>query len=196
MAIHAFGLRREDFCAVIDGMEMDVEADIRAPDLATLDLYCDRVAGAVGRLSARAFGMPQAEGQGLAHHLGRGAPAHQHFARSRRGRGARPALPATRRSPRGGHRRGGAARGSRQSGAGPGLCSSHRPGKNAFRRGAGHHGKVSPRERARAEDHGGRLPGHSRRLGKARFRRAAPKESARPAIASSWRCCVMASFNE
>jgi presqualene diphosphate synthase len=71
MAIQAFGLRREDFWAVIDGMEMDVEADIKAPDLATLDLYCDRVAGAVGRLSARAFGMPQVEGQGLAHHLGR-----------------------------------------------------------------------------------------------------------------------------
>jgi squalene synthase HpnD len=71
MAIHAFDLRREDFCAVIDGMEMDVDADIRAPDLATLDLYCDRVAGAVGRLSARAFGMPQAEGHCLAHHLGR-----------------------------------------------------------------------------------------------------------------------------
>jgi presqualene diphosphate synthase len=70
-AIHAFGLRREDFWAVIDGMEMDVDADIRAPDLATLDLYCDRVAGAVGRLSARAFGMPQAEGRRLAHHLGR-----------------------------------------------------------------------------------------------------------------------------
>jgi presqualene diphosphate synthase len=70
-AVHAFGLRREDFCAVIDGMEMDVEADIRAPDLATLDLYCDRVASAVGRLSARAFGMPEAEGRSLAHHLGR-----------------------------------------------------------------------------------------------------------------------------
>jgi phytoene synthase len=70
-AIHTFGLRREDFCAVIDGMEMDVEIDIRAPDFATLDLYCDRVAGAVGRLSAPAFGMPQAEGHGLAHHLGR-----------------------------------------------------------------------------------------------------------------------------
>jgi squalene synthase HpnD len=70
-AVHAFGLRREDFCAVIDGMEMDVEADIRAPDLATLDLYCDRVASAVGRLSARAFGMPEAEGHSLAHHLGR-----------------------------------------------------------------------------------------------------------------------------
>ena len=52
-----FGLRREDFLAVIDGMEMDVLADIRAPDLATLDLYCDRVASAVGRLSVRVFGM-------------------------------------------------------------------------------------------------------------------------------------------
>jgi len=70
-AIHTFGLRREDFRAVIDGMEMDVEADIRAPALVTLDLYCDRVASAVGRLSARAFGMPEAEGQSLAHHLGR-----------------------------------------------------------------------------------------------------------------------------
>jgi presqualene diphosphate synthase len=70
-AIHAFGLGCEDFYAVIDGMEMDVETDIRAPDLATLDLYCDRVASAVGRLSARAFGMPQEEGHELAHHLGR-----------------------------------------------------------------------------------------------------------------------------
>jgi squalene synthase HpnD len=70
-AIHAFGLRREDFDAVIDGMEMDVDADIKAPSLATLDLYCDRVASAVGRLSARAFGMPEARGVDLAHHLGR-----------------------------------------------------------------------------------------------------------------------------
>ena len=51
-----FGLRREDFLAVIDGMEMDAAADIRAPDWATLDLYCDRVASAVGRLSVRIFG--------------------------------------------------------------------------------------------------------------------------------------------
>jgi phytoene synthase len=70
-AIHAFGLRREDFCAVIDGMEMDIETDIQAPELATLDLYCDRVASAVGRLSVRTFGMPLEEGRMLAHHLGR-----------------------------------------------------------------------------------------------------------------------------
>jgi len=66
-----FGLRREDFHAVIDGMEMDVVADIRAPDEATLDLYCDRVASAVGRLSVHVFGMEEPEGLALAHHLGR-----------------------------------------------------------------------------------------------------------------------------
>ena len=45
--------------------------DIRAPDLATLDLYCDRVASAVGRLSVRVFGMEEKDGIALAHHLGR-----------------------------------------------------------------------------------------------------------------------------
>jgi phytoene synthase len=70
-SISRFGLRREDFLAVVDGMEMDVPQDIRAPDLATLDLYCDRVASAVGRLSVRVFGLPEADGVLLAHHLGR-----------------------------------------------------------------------------------------------------------------------------
>ena len=46
-SVKAFGLRREDFLAIVDGMEMDVPADIRAPNMATLDLYCDRVASAV-----------------------------------------------------------------------------------------------------------------------------------------------------
>jgi presqualene diphosphate synthase len=70
-SVRAFGLRREDFLAIIDGMEMDVPADIRAPDDATLDLYCDRVASAVGRLSVRVFGLPEQDGILLAHHLGR-----------------------------------------------------------------------------------------------------------------------------
>ncbi|QDM26628.1 presqualene diphosphate synthase HpnD [Tardiphaga sp. vice304] len=69
--IAQFGMRREDFIAVIDGMEMDVPADIRAPDEATLDLYCDRVASAVGRLSVKIFGLPDDDGILLAHHLGR-----------------------------------------------------------------------------------------------------------------------------
>ena len=70
-AVQEFDLQREDFLAVIDGMEMDVVADIRAPDAATLALYCDRVACAVGRLSVRVFGMERGAGLELADHLGR-----------------------------------------------------------------------------------------------------------------------------
>ena len=70
-AVKQFGLRRDDFIAVIDGMEMDVPAEIRAPDEATLDLYCDRVASAVGRLSVRVFGLPEEDGIALSHNLGR-----------------------------------------------------------------------------------------------------------------------------
>ncbi len=70
-AIRTFALERDDFFAVIDGMEMDVVGNIQAPDWAVLDLYCDRVASAVGRLSARVFGAPRAERSELAHHLGR-----------------------------------------------------------------------------------------------------------------------------
>jgi len=70
-AVRTFNLKREDFLAVIDGMEMDLRGPIRAPDFATLDLYCDRVASAVGRLSVRVFGMENEAGTALAHHLGR-----------------------------------------------------------------------------------------------------------------------------
>jgi len=71
LAVRAFDLQRNDFLAIIDGMEMDVMSNIRAPDFATLDLYCDRVASAVGRLSIRVFGMEKEAGYALAHHLGR-----------------------------------------------------------------------------------------------------------------------------
>ncbi len=70
-AIRAYSLREADFIAVIDGMQMDAETEIVAPDLATLDLYCDRVAAAVGRLSVRAFGDASAEADRVAWHLGR-----------------------------------------------------------------------------------------------------------------------------
>lgn len=69
--VKTFTLRREDFQAVIDGMEMDVVADVRAPDWARLDTYCDRVASAVGRLCVRVFGMEEKAGIALAYHLGR-----------------------------------------------------------------------------------------------------------------------------
>jgi presqualene diphosphate synthase len=66
-----FRLRREDFQAVIDGMEMDAAEDIRAPDLATLDLYCARVAGAVGHLSVHVFGDSSDATHQVAESLGR-----------------------------------------------------------------------------------------------------------------------------
>lgn len=70
-AIMRFGLLKEDFIAVIDGMEMDCETPIIAPLEADLDLYCDRVASAVGRLSVRIFGIEEEKGKKLAYHLGR-----------------------------------------------------------------------------------------------------------------------------
>ncbi len=70
-AVPAFHLRQVDFLAVIDGMQMDAETVIAAPDWATLDLYCDRVAAAVGRLSVRAFGDASARADDVAFSLGR-----------------------------------------------------------------------------------------------------------------------------
>jgi len=70
-AAKTYALRREDFLAVIAGMEMDAREDIRAPSLAELDLYCDRVAAAVGRLSARIFGAPGELADRVANALGR-----------------------------------------------------------------------------------------------------------------------------
>ena len=64
-------LRRQDFLAVIDGMEMDARDDIRAPDLATLDVYCARVASAVGHLSVHVFGDPSPAAHRVAESLGR-----------------------------------------------------------------------------------------------------------------------------
>ncbi|HEV2674208.1 MAG TPA: presqualene diphosphate synthase HpnD [Aliidongia sp.] len=69
--IRAFDLQKRDFHAVIDGMAMDAERDIVAPDAAELDLYCDRVASAVGRLSVRIFGPYEPRADEVAEHLGR-----------------------------------------------------------------------------------------------------------------------------
>ena len=71
LATNEFDLRRQDFLDLIDGMQMDAEEVIVAPDLAKLDLYCDRVAVSVGRLSVRAFGDASAEADRVAHALGR-----------------------------------------------------------------------------------------------------------------------------
>ncbi|HTI03589.1 MAG TPA: presqualene diphosphate synthase HpnD [Acidisoma sp.] len=71
LATRKFDLRSVDFLAIIDGMQMDAEREIVAPTMATLDLYCDRVASAVGRLSVRAFGDSSPAADRVAWCLGR-----------------------------------------------------------------------------------------------------------------------------
>jgi len=66
-----YGLKRNDFLAVIEGMEMDAFEAICGPTLAELDCYCDRVASAVGRLSVKAFGATEPAADDVAHALGR-----------------------------------------------------------------------------------------------------------------------------
>lgn len=61
-----FDLQKVDFIAIIDGMEMDAADRLRIGDMAELELYCDRVACAVGRLSVRVFGVAQPQGDRLA----------------------------------------------------------------------------------------------------------------------------------
>jgi len=66
-----YGIRAEDLLAVIDGMAMDAEAAVTRPSMAVLDLYIDRVACAVGRLSVRVFGPYTPECDLVAASLGR-----------------------------------------------------------------------------------------------------------------------------
>jgi phytoene synthase len=90
-AVRRYALRREDFLAVIDGMQMDAETPIVAPDLATLDLYCDRVGAAVSARVRRRLA-----GGGSCGACARPRVAvDQHPARRARGRRARPVVFAT-----------------------------------------------------------------------------------------------------
>jgi len=64
-----YGLRERDLATVIDGMEMDL-AQTRYLDFTALELYCDRVAGVVGRMSAQIFGYTQPRTLDYARDLG------------------------------------------------------------------------------------------------------------------------------
>ena len=70
-AVHLYGLRCDDFLAIIDGAEMDARTDIRAPSFAELDRYCECVSVAVSRLSVRIFGEESPAGERVAAELGR-----------------------------------------------------------------------------------------------------------------------------
>lgn len=69
--VRAFNLRKADFLALIEGMEIDAQERVAMPSLAALEHYCDCVAGAVGMLSVRIFGSDSAQAEDLARTLGR-----------------------------------------------------------------------------------------------------------------------------
>ena len=60
-SIKAYKLNKLDFFSIIDGMMMDAEKDIKFPTKKELNLYCDRVAVAVGYLSIKIFGLSTKE---------------------------------------------------------------------------------------------------------------------------------------
>ncbi len=66
-----YGLEKEPYLAIIEGMEMDATGPIQAPSRAEFDLYISRVASAVGLLCIRIFGEAGEEGKTTAEHLGR-----------------------------------------------------------------------------------------------------------------------------
>ena len=68
--LHSFPFEKSAFLAVIEGMEMDAEGPIVAPSMAELELYCARVAGAVGRLCMQIFGESGEKGRQVAQSLG------------------------------------------------------------------------------------------------------------------------------
>jgi len=70
-AVREYHLEQDAFLAIIDGMEMDARGPIQAPTREQLDLYCARVASAVGLLCIRIFGEASAKGKELADALGR-----------------------------------------------------------------------------------------------------------------------------
>src|SRR6186713_2731436 len=54
-AVTAYGIEQQHMLELIDGMAMDLDYN-RYPDFDTLKLYCHRVAGVVGLMSASIFG--------------------------------------------------------------------------------------------------------------------------------------------
>lgn len=65
-----YGLHRDDFLALIDGVTMHAAGRMCAPSLLELELYCRRAAGAIGMLSTTVFGLRRPEGRSLALSLG------------------------------------------------------------------------------------------------------------------------------
>ena len=69
-SIESFNLEKRDFISIIDGMLMDVKKKIQFPSNNELELYCRRVAVAVGYLSIKIFGLNDPKGKKYAYFLG------------------------------------------------------------------------------------------------------------------------------
>jgi 15-cis-phytoene synthase len=67
--VHPFKLGREHLEEIVDGMAMDLDRN-RYEDFSALSLYCHRVAGVVGLLSAQIFGYSERATLDYAHDLG------------------------------------------------------------------------------------------------------------------------------
>ena len=68
--VQRFDLPREEFLALIDGVEIDTAPVVRMRTLTDLLAYCRAVAGSVGMLSVHAFGVPAHPGPRIAETLG------------------------------------------------------------------------------------------------------------------------------
>ncbi len=66
-----FGLKKEDFLSIVEGMQMDIVEEIIYPSKKKIELYCNRVAGAVGCLSMNIFGIESDLGRSYAKILGK-----------------------------------------------------------------------------------------------------------------------------
>lgn len=70
--IRTHALPEQHFLVMLEGFAMDLRGEMAAPDLAKVELYCDRVAAAVGFLSLPIFSVPETEAKIFAHHLAHG----------------------------------------------------------------------------------------------------------------------------
>ncbi len=71
LAVKFYNLEKNQIKAIIDGMKMDINENIIFPNRKKFELYCDRVAVAVGLLSIKIFGINSKEGKNYAFNLGR-----------------------------------------------------------------------------------------------------------------------------
>ena len=67
--VREFALPLDQFQTILDGMAMDLEQS-RYLDFSALELYCHRVAGVVGLMSAEIFGYTDPKAKGYARDLG------------------------------------------------------------------------------------------------------------------------------